>query len=103
MTTKYDIFARKQLQADRCICLAAKRTGKPYEGKPHVRFDEKMLEIGYGCDIVTLSEETESNGEYKYQPVATTPVFYSTIYLTRAGMHAGNLRQNTRLKGISRC
>ena len=32
--------------------------------KPHVRFDEKMLEIGYGCDIVTLSEETERNGEH---------------------------------------
>jgi len=78
MTTKYDIFTRKQLQADRCICLAAKRTGKPYEGKPHVRFDEKMLEIGYGCNSVTLSEETERNGEYKYQPVATTPAFYST-------------------------
>jgi hypothetical protein len=29
-------------------CLAAKRTGKPYEGKPYVRFDEKALEIGYG-------------------------------------------------------
>jgi hypothetical protein len=55
-----------------------KRTGKPYEGKPHVRFDEKMLEIGYGWDIVTLSEETERNREYKHQPVATTPVFYST-------------------------
>ena len=56
-----------------------KMSGKPYEGKPHVRFDEKMLEIGYGCDIMTLSEETERNGEYKYQPVATTPVFYSTV------------------------
>jgi hypothetical protein len=56
-----------------------KRTGKPYEGKPHVRFDEKMLEIGYGWDIVTLSEETERNREYKHQPVATTPVFYSTF------------------------
>ncbi|WKZ15820.1 MAG: hypothetical protein QY317_00665 [Candidatus Jettenia caeni] len=55
-----------------------KSTGKPYEGKPHVRFDEKMLEIGYGCDRVTLSEETEKNGEDKPQPVATTPVFYST-------------------------
>ncbi|MFZ3137269.1 MAG: hypothetical protein WA126_07765, partial [Thermodesulfovibrionales bacterium] len=41
-------------------------------------FDEKMLEIGYGCDIVTLSEETERNREYKDQPTATTPVFYST-------------------------
>jgi len=29
-------------------CLAEKGTGKPYEGKPHVRFDEKMLGIGYG-------------------------------------------------------
>jgi len=55
-----------------------KRTGKPYEGKPHVRFDEKMLEIGYGWDIVTLSEETERNREYKLQPLATAPVFYST-------------------------
>jgi len=38
-----------------------------------------MLEIGYGWDIVTLSKETERNREYKHQPVATTPVFYSTI------------------------
>jgi len=37
-----------------------------------------MLEIGYGWDIVTLSKETERNREYKHQPVATTPVFYST-------------------------
>ncbi|MFZ3136885.1 MAG: hypothetical protein WA126_05770, partial [Thermodesulfovibrionales bacterium] len=43
-------------------------------------FDEKMLEIGYGCDIVTLSEETERNREYKDQPTATTPVFYSTSW-----------------------
>jgi hypothetical protein len=55
-----------------------KRTGKPYEGKPQVRFDEKMLEIGYGRDNVTLSEETERNREDKHQPVATTPVSYST-------------------------
>ncbi len=53
--------------------------GKPYDGKPHVRFDEKMLEIGYGWDIVTLSKETERNRGYKHQPVATAPVFYSTI------------------------
>lgn len=79
MITGYNIFTRKQFQADRCICLVAKRTGKPYEGKPHVRFDEKMLEIGYGRNTVTLSEETERNREYKYQPTATTPVFYSTI------------------------
>jgi hypothetical protein len=40
-----------------------------------------MLEIGYGWDIVTLSEETERNREYKHQPAATTPVFYSNIML----------------------
>ena len=79
MTTGYDMFTRKQIQADRCICLVVKSTGKPYEGKPHVRFDEKMLEIGYGRDSVTLSEETERNGENKPLPVATTPVFYSTF------------------------
>jgi len=28
------------------ITLDAKSAGKPYEGKPHVRFDEKALEIG---------------------------------------------------------
>jgi hypothetical protein len=37
-----------------------------------------MLEIGYGRDNVTLSEETERNREDKHQPVATTPVSYST-------------------------
>ncbi len=46
--SKFDMFTREQIQADRCICLVAKSTGKPYEGKPHVRFDEEMLEIGYG-------------------------------------------------------
>ena len=35
----YVISTRKQPQADRCICLVAKRAGKPYEGKPHVRFE----------------------------------------------------------------
>ena len=35
----YAIFIRKQLQIDRCIGFVAKRTGKPYEGKPHVRFE----------------------------------------------------------------
>ena len=34
-----EISTRKQLQADRWIGLVAKRTGKPYEGKPHVRFE----------------------------------------------------------------
>ena len=61
------------------ITLDAKRAGKPYEGKPHVRFDEKVLEIGYGRDAVTLPEETGRNGEYKRRPVATTPVLYSTV------------------------
>jgi hypothetical protein len=28
---------------------------------------------------VTLSEETERNREYKHQPAATTPVFYSNM------------------------
>ena len=60
------------------ITLDAKSAGKPYEGKPHVRFDEKVLEIGYGRDHVTLSEETERNGEHKHRPEATTPVLYST-------------------------
>jgi hypothetical protein len=39
MTTIYDISTRKRLQTDRCIGFVAKRTGKPYEGKPHVRFE----------------------------------------------------------------
>ena len=34
-----------------------KAIGKRYEGKPHVPFDEGELEIGYGCDIVTLANE----------------------------------------------
>mgnify|MGYP001590150522 FL=1 len=28
-----------RLLVDRWICLAEKGAGKPYEGKPHVRFD----------------------------------------------------------------
>jgi hypothetical protein len=39
MTTAYDISTRKQLQADRWISFVVKRAGKPYEGKPHVRFE----------------------------------------------------------------
>jgi hypothetical protein len=30
---------------------------------------------------VTLSEETERNREYKLQPLATAPVFYSTYLI----------------------
>ena len=91
MATGYGMFSRKQIQADRCICFVAKSTGKPYEGKPHVRFDEKMLEIGYGCNSVTLSEETERNREYKPQPVATTSVFYSTLLMDGPVVWLGRL------------
>ncbi|MGD0626699.1 MAG: hypothetical protein ABSB32_18575 [Thermodesulfobacteriota bacterium] len=61
-----------------------KLTGKPGTGKPYAGFDEagagnglwgtapvphptdeKVLEIGYGRDPVTLSEETGRNGEHK--------------------------------------
>ncbi len=37
--TGHAISTRKQFQADRCISFVVKRTGKPYEGKPHVRFE----------------------------------------------------------------
>jgi hypothetical protein len=42
-----------------------------------------VLEIGYGRDPVTLSEETERNGEHKLRPAATTPVLYSTVDFLR--------------------
>ena len=51
-----------RLLGDWWICLAEKGSGKPYEGKPHVRFDEKMLEIGYGCDIVTSQRKRRETG-----------------------------------------
>jgi hypothetical protein len=74
-----------------------KVTGKPGTGKPYAGFDEagagnglipgtapaldpteeKVLEIGYGREAVTLPEETGRNGEYKRRPLATTPVLYS--------------------------
>jgi len=34
-----------------------KAMGKRYEGKPYGLFDEGELEIGYGCDILTLANE----------------------------------------------
>ena len=52
--------------------------GKPYSGKLNVRFDEGELEIGYGCDIVTLVNERARNSEHKLQPAATAPALYST-------------------------
>jgi hypothetical protein len=33
-----------------------KSTGKPYEGKPHVRFDEKALEIEQEGDFASLRQ-----------------------------------------------
>jgi hypothetical protein len=38
------------------ITLDAKSAGKPYEGKPHVRFDEKALEIGLGGNFTLLRQ-----------------------------------------------
>ncbi|MGR3179048.1 MAG: hypothetical protein ACUZ8E_13430, partial [Candidatus Anammoxibacter sp.] len=46
--------------------------------KLNVRFDEGELETGYGCDIVTLTDERVRNCEHKLQPVATAPALYST-------------------------
>jgi hypothetical protein len=62
MTTRYDTSTRKRPKPVGHITLDAKSTGKPYEGKPYARSDEKVLEIGYGLDDVTLSEEAERNG-----------------------------------------
>jgi hypothetical protein len=38
------------------ITLDAKSAGKPYEGKPHVRFDEKALEIGLEGNFTRLRQ-----------------------------------------------
>ncbi|MGR3179977.1 MAG: hypothetical protein ACUZ8E_18205, partial [Candidatus Anammoxibacter sp.] len=51
--------------------------------KLNVRFDEGELETGYGCDIVTLTDERVRNCEHKLQPVATAPALYSTSALSR--------------------
>ena len=61
-----------------CESLWKKMIGKPYSGKLNVRFDEGELEIGYGCDTVTLVNESARNSEHKQQPVATAPALYST-------------------------
>ena len=60
--------------------------GKPYSGKLNVRFDEGELETGYGCDIVTLTDERVRNCEHKLQPVATAPALYSTILVQLGNM-----------------
>ncbi|MFH1847013.1 MAG: hypothetical protein ABH869_05600, partial [Candidatus Omnitrophota bacterium] len=46
---------------------------------PHVRFDEGMLETGYGQDNEALPKETGRNRKYKRCPEAIAPVFYSTM------------------------
>jgi hypothetical protein len=37
--------------------LEMKTVGKPCAGKPHARFDEGELVIGYGCDNEALTDE----------------------------------------------
>ena len=56
-----------------------KTVGKPCAGKPHARFDEGELALGYGCDIVALTDERVRNSKHKLQPVATWPALYSTV------------------------
>jgi len=55
-TTRYDTSNRSGPKPLGHITLDAKSTGKPYEGKPHVRFDEKALEIGLGGNFVLLRQ-----------------------------------------------
>ena len=50
--------------------------GKPYSGKPNVRFDEGVLKIGYGWASEALPDERGRNGYA--QPEATTSGLYST-------------------------
>ncbi len=45
--------------------------GKPCAEKPHARFDEGELAQGYGCDIVTLTDEGVRNNKHKLQSAAT--------------------------------
>ncbi|MBZ0110637.1 MAG: hypothetical protein K8F52_18445, partial [Candidatus Scalindua rubra] len=52
--------------------------------KGYARFDEGELEIGYGCDTGTLTDERVRNGEHKLQPEATTPALYSTHCLYKS-------------------
>ncbi|MBS1258158.1 MAG: hypothetical protein MAG551_01211 [Candidatus Scalindua arabica] len=47
-----------------CESLWKKIIGKPCTRKVYARFDEGELEIGYGCNIVTLSNERERNSEH---------------------------------------
>jgi len=63
-----------------CESLWKKIIGKPCILKGYARFDEGELEIGYGCDTGTLTDERVRNGEHKLQPEATTPALYSTLF-----------------------
>jgi hypothetical protein len=44
-----------------CENLWKKMIGKPYSGKPNVRFDEGVLEIGYGWASEALPDERGRN------------------------------------------
>ncbi len=48
--------------------------------KPHVRFDERILEIWYDGNIVTLKGNRELRGT-NFQPMEPTAVFCSTILI----------------------
>jgi hypothetical protein len=39
-----------------------KMIGKPYSGKPNVRFDEGVMEIGHGWASEALPDERGRNG-----------------------------------------
>ena len=61
--------------------LEMKNVGKSCAGKMHARFDEGKLVIGYGCDIVVLTEAKMRNSKHRLQPVATMPALYSTGFV----------------------
>jgi hypothetical protein len=61
--------------------LEMKSVGKSCAGKSHARFDEGKLAIGYGCDIVVLTEEKVRNSKHRLQPAATTPALYSNGFV----------------------
>jgi hypothetical protein len=69
-----------------CESLWKKIIGKPCILKGYTRFDEGELEIGYGCDTGTLTDERVKNGEHKVQPEATTPALYSIVQRLRDKM-----------------
>jgi hypothetical protein len=52
------------------ITLDAKSAGKPYEGKPHVRFDEKALEIGLEGNFSYYASALLYRGERRDPPGA---------------------------------